>query len=199
MEQSLGDYDAFRAESFFREKGDLIGAGECGGKAKGIAYAVRVIQDSPLSGIVGFPDLTVVLSTEVFDSFIDGSGLSDLYDDDDWAHVERTVESTPLPDSLQTELGLILDRFERLGSPPLAVRSSSRLEDSIALAFAGKYKTCFSPNRGTREERYAALESSVRMVFSSLFNPSARAYREKHGKGHREESIAVIIQSLSGK
>ncbi|MDR3332166.1 MAG: PEP/pyruvate-binding domain-containing protein [Synergistaceae bacterium] len=199
MEQSLKNYDAFKAESLFREKGNIVGEGECGGKAKGLAYAACAIQGSSLEGMINFPDLTMVLSTEVFDDFIDSNGLSDLYDEDDWERAKSAVERTGFSDSLRGELGRILDRFDDIGAPPLAIRSSSRLEDSIALAFAGKYETCFSPNCGTREERLAVIETSVRRVFASLFNPSARAYREKHGHAHREESIAVLIQSLSGR
>jgi hypothetical protein len=199
MAQSLNNFDSFKAEDFFRDRGNLIGAGRCGGKAKGIAYANAVIQDSPLDGRVGFPDLTIVLSTEVFDDYIAERGLDDLYDDDDWGRVQRRVWDSPLPPAAVLELEKALDRFDAIGAPPLAVRSSSLLEDSVALAFAGKYETRFSPNCGDRDKRLEALESGVRGVFASLFNPSARAYREKHGKSHRDESIAVIIQSLSGK
>jgi hypothetical protein len=199
VEQSLNNYDAFRGEDFFRARGNLVGAGDCGGKAKGLAYAHAALEGSALEGRIGFPDLTVVLSTEIFSDFIDVSGLSDLYDDDNWARVRRRVLEAPLPPASAAELSNILDRFDAIGSPPLAVRSSSLLEDSVALAFAGKYETCFSPNCGGREDRLAALDECVRMVFSSLFNPSARAYREKHGKNHRDEAIAVIIQSLSGR
>ncbi|MDR1483022.1 MAG: PEP/pyruvate-binding domain-containing protein [Synergistaceae bacterium] len=199
MERSLGGYDDFKAENFFQDMGNLVGAGECGGKAKGIAYAMRAIQDTPLGSAVGFPDLSIVLSTEVFDDFIEENRLSELYDDDDWARVKRTVMEAPLANSFRKELLSILGKFDAIDSPPFAVRSSSKMEDSFSLAFAGKYKTCFCPNRGNEAERYYALERSVKRVFSSLFNPSARAYREKHGRPHRDESIAVIIQSLTGR
>ncbi|MDR3254708.1 MAG: PEP/pyruvate-binding domain-containing protein [Synergistaceae bacterium] len=199
MEQSLKNYDAFKGEDFFRASGNLIGAGSCGGKAKGLAYAHAALQGSGLETKICFPDLSVVLSTEIFSDYIDGMGLSDLYEDDDWSRVRQRVMRAPLLPACRAELESILDRFDAIGSPPLAVRSSSLLEDSVALAFAGKYETCFSPNCGKREDRIVALDECVRKVFSSLFNPSARAYREKHGKNHRDEAIAVIIQSLSGK
>ena len=199
LTHSRDDYEAFQAEQFYRDAGNLVGTGRVGGKAKGLAYASTVLAGSPLEGTIHFPDLTVVLSTEIFDTYIDKRGLSDLYDDDDWTRVRETVEDTPLTDAIVRELGQVLDRFDELGAPPLAIRSSSLLEDSVALAFAGKYHTNFSPNCGTREERLAVLDRKVRRVFASLFNPSARAYREKHGKSHREESIAVIIQALSGR
>lgn len=199
LQQALDNYDAFRAEEYFREKNALLGAGCCGGKAKGLAYADCALRETPLSDLVRFPDLTIVLSTELFDDYIAHRGLSDLYDEPDWKRVRQVVAATPLTDAIQRELDRVLDRFDAIGAPPLAVRSSSLLEDSIALAFAGKYETHFSPNCGSREARFARLEQCVRMVYASLFNPSARAYREKHGKTHREESIAVIVQSVAGR
>lgn len=199
MKRFLKDYESFRAEDFYREAGNLIGeAGYCGGKAKGLAYAAAALAGSQLEPDVIFPDLTVVLSTEVFEEYISKRGLDGLYDEDDWERTCRIVESTPLTDGITRELERVLDRFDELGSPPLAVRSSSLLEDSVALAFAGKYQTFFSPNCGSGAERLLALDAGVRQVFASLFNPSARAYREKHGKAHRDESMAVIIQSVSG-
>lgn len=192
------EYDDFKAENFYRDSGTLLGTGRCGGKAKGLAYAHAALLDSPLEGRVRFPDLTMVLSTEVFDDYIESRGLTRLYDDDNWKRVKETIEETPLTEPIRREIDAVLARFDELDAPPLAIRSSSLLEDSVALAFAGKYHTCFSPNCGTREERLAVLDQGVRRVFASLFNPSARAYREKHGKPHREESIAVIIQSMSG-
>ncbi|MDR1651347.1 MAG: PEP/pyruvate-binding domain-containing protein [Synergistaceae bacterium] len=193
------DYGTFSAESFFCGNGTLIGAGRCGGKAKGLAYASMVLAGSPLEETIGFPDLSIVLSTEIFDDHIARSGLSSLYDEDDWERVMEEVDRTLFSPSVKFEFEKLLDRFDAIGSPPLAIRSSSLLEDSTSLAFAGKYQTCFSPNCGSRAERCGTLERSVRSVFASVFNPSARAYREKHGKSHRDESMAVLIQSVSGK
>lgn len=199
MDQSLSNYNAFKAEDYFRERNSLVGTGRCGGKAKGVAYASCAIYGSELEKTVTFPDISVVLSTEVFDDYITNGGLLELYEDDNWERVKKRVQETPFLDSIKHDLDRILDKFEEIDSPPLAIRSSSLLEDSVALAFAGKYDTCFSPNCGTREERFIKLESAVKKVFASLFNPSARAYREKHGKKHSDESMAVLVQSLSGK
>ncbi|MDR0649019.1 MAG: PEP/pyruvate-binding domain-containing protein [Synergistaceae bacterium] len=199
MKQSLDNYDAFMGEDFFRDRGNLVGTGSCGGKAKGMAYAHAALSGTPLGEKISFPDLTIVLSTEVFRDYLDANHLSCLYDDDDWAGVQRRISESPLPHAITAELSDILDRFDAIGTPPLAVRSSSLMEDSVSLSFAGKYQTCFSPNCGPKPYRLSLLESCVRTVFASVFNPSARAYREKHGKKHRDEAIAVIIQSLSGK
>lgn len=199
MDQSLCNYNAFKAEDYFRERDALVGTGGCGGKAKGIAYASCALSGSELEEAITFPDISIVLSTEVFDDYITKAGLLELYEDDNWDRVKNRMQETPFSDSTKRELDRILDKFEGISSPPLAIRSSSFLEDSVALAFAGKYDTCFSPNCGTREERFTELENAVKKVFASVFNPSARAYREKHGKNHRDEHMAVLVQSLSGR
>lgn len=199
MDQFLSNYNAFKAEDYFRGRGALVGTGRCGGKAKGIAYASCALSGSELEETVTFPDISIVLSTEVFNDYITNGGLLELHEDDNWDRVKKRVRETPLLNSIKLDLARILDKFDEIGSPPLAIRSSSLLEDSVALAFAGKYETCFSSNCGTREERLAELENAVKRVFASLFNPSARAYREKHDKKHRDESMAVLIQSLSGR
>jgi hypothetical protein len=193
------DYGDFRAEDYFREKKAMIGAGRCGGKAKGIAYAKCALEGSPLEDIVAFPDLTIVLSTELFDEHMSVSGIDNPFEDENWEHASEAVYGTLLPPSVKSELERVLERFDEIGAPPLAIRSSSLLEDSISLAFAGKYQTCFSPNTGSRYERYETLEKAVRTVFSSVFNPSARAYREKHGLLAQKEAMAVIVQSVAGR
>ncbi|MCL2684381.1 MAG: PEP/pyruvate-binding domain-containing protein, partial [Synergistaceae bacterium] len=193
------DYESFSAEDYLRRKNAIIGAGRCGGKAKGLAYAECVLAGSPLCEVIGFPELSIVLSAELFDEYITSNGLGHIHEEGDWDLARDAVFDSPCPPSIKFELERILDRFDELGSPPLAIRSSSLLEDSMSLAFAGKYETCFSPNSGSREERYEAVESSVRKVYASVFNAAARAYREKHGLLAVRESMAVIIQSVAGR
>jgi hypothetical protein len=197
LADSFGNYH--RAEDFFRANGCIIGAGQCGGKAKGLAYATEAISDSPSLGGVGFPDLTMVLSTEIFDEHASRSGVNAPRDEEDWGRAHNAILDTPFSPALESELRRILDRFDAIGSPPLAVRSSSLLEDSAELAFAGKYETCFSPNIGSKSERRDILERAVRSVFASIFNPEPRAYREKHGILNERESMAVIIQAVTGR
>ncbi|GHV50869.1 pyruvate, phosphate dikinase [Synergistales bacterium] len=192
-------YDDFTGEDFYRATGSLIGDGKCGGKAKGLAYASIALKGSALEDRVSFPGVSIVLSTEVFLDFINSNAVSDLYDEEDWELVKKRISQADFPDSLNRELERILGSFDEIGSPPIVVRSSSFLEDSIKLAFAGKYGTRFSPNCGDRASRLETLKDCVRVVFASLFNPSARAYREKHGIEHREDAMAVIIQSMSGR
>jgi hypothetical protein len=201
-ERAVIDYEAFRAEGFFNDEGVMAGRGRCGGKAKGLAYAMRAIAGTPLEGRVGFPPLTIVISTEIFDEQMEKIGVRALGRDageEEWARAMETVSGAPLSPSVRGELERALERFGAIGSPPLAIRSSSMLEDSVALAFAGKYQTCFCANSGPAGQRLDALENAVRTVFASVFNPAARAYREKHGMLDEKESMAVLIQAVSGQ
>lgn len=199
MDNVSGIYGSFDADAHYRAAGLAIGAGSVGGKARGLAVAQALLDGTELAGSVKLPDLTMVLTTEVFESFIDSSGLGDLYDEGDWERVNAAIDAAPLPSSLMRDLESTIDRFDAMGSPPLAVRSSSRLEDSVSLAFAGKYHTAFAPNCGTREQKLADLTNKVKRVWASTFDPSARAYRSKHGRAHRDEAMAVVIQSVSGR
>ena len=186
----------FDPEPVYRQRGWLIGEGRCGGKAKGLAFALSSLEGSALEGQVRLPDFTYVLSTEVFGDHLASSGLEDLYDEEDWETVQRRMNQAPLSPALREDLARIL---EEAGDCPLAVRSSSLLEDSLSLSFAGKYDTRFSANTGSPEERLAALEGAIRAVWASLFNPSARAYRAKHGREDRKESMAVLLQQVVGR
>ncbi|MDR1740862.1 MAG: PEP/pyruvate-binding domain-containing protein [Synergistaceae bacterium] len=189
----------YQAEDFYRQKGWLLGGGKCGGKAKGLAYAGQALKSSALSEKVKMPLISHVVSTEVFEDFLDRNGLSGIYDDDDWENVKARMATGRFSDALKADLSRILRDFEPIGSPPLVVRSSSLMEDSVDLAFAGKYDSFFSANVGGQERQLAKLEECIRDVWVSTFNPSARKYRTKHGKLHRDESMAVIIQSMVGK
>lgn len=199
MEPAHKRFEEYKAEEFYHRTGNAVGSGSVGGKAKGLAFASDALAGADGAPDVKTPALTAVLTTEVFDTYIDERGLDRLYDDSDWERVRETIDDTPLPDATIRELERLLDRFDEIGAPPIAVRSSSLLEDSVSLAFAGKYHTAFAPNCGSREEKLADLEQKVRSVYASLFSPSARAYREKHGHAHREESMAVVVQSMSGR
>ena len=189
----------YEAEDYYRSRGWLLGAGKCGGKAKGLAWAHESLCASDLAKKVELPLLSHVVSTEVFEDFLSSNGLSGLHDEDDWVNVQMRLAAAPLSESLKADLEHILLEFEKIGNPPLVVRSSSLMEDSVDLAFAGKYDSFFSANIRSMAWRMAKLEECLRAVWVSTFNPSVRKYRSKHGKAHHEESMAVIVQSMIGK
>ncbi|MDR2174919.1 MAG: PEP/pyruvate-binding domain-containing protein [Synergistaceae bacterium] len=189
----------YKPEDYYRRRGWLLGDGKCGGKAKGLAYAHTVLLDSDLKDKVELPFLSHIVSTEVFEDFLRSNGLEGLYDEEDWEQVQRRVAAASFSDAMKSDLDRILENFEHIGSPPLVVRSSSLMEDSVDLAFAGKYDSFFSANIRDLDWRVTKLEECLRAVWLSTFNPSARKYRTKHGKLHRDESMAVIVQSMIGK
>lgn len=196
---SVEKFLEYGAETYYKEKGWLLGNGKCGGKAKGLAYAHSILLNSDLKGKVELPALSHIISTEVFEDFIDRNKLQDLYEEEDWEKVQARIRSAPFSEALKSDLIKILCDFETIGNPPLVIRSSSLMEDSVDLAFAGKYDSVFSGNIKNREWRLNKLEECIRVVWCSTFNPSARKYRAKHGKIHHDESMAVIVQSMVGK
>ncbi|MDR1874552.1 MAG: PEP/pyruvate-binding domain-containing protein [Synergistaceae bacterium] len=196
---SVEKFLAYEAEDYYAKRGWLLGRGKCGGKAKGLAYAHTLLIESDLAGRVELPAISHVVSTEVFEDFLHSNGLDDLYDEENWGRVQTCLKNARFSEALKADLRRILQDFEPIGNPPLVIRSSSMMEDSVDLAFAGKYDSFFSANIRDMEWRMAKLEECLRAVWTSMFNPSARKYRSKHGKAHRDESMAVIVQSMIGK
>lgn len=204
-------YSDFDPKPVFREYKRLIGDGDVGGKARGLAFAFNVVTGSHLESCVELPDINFVLTTEGFCDFLSDNGIEDLLKEQIASEREDSDDEFPfelfslLSDAFQkgrVRSSLLAD-IERIisaiGDVPLAIRSSSILEDSRKLSFAGKYGTRFSANVGPMEQRAALFLSAVKEVWASLYNPSARAYRKKHGLTDGDESMAVVIQPVMGK
>ena len=184
---AVEDFLNYEAEEYYRNEGRLLGSGKCGGKAKGLAFADMVLSGSEFSRKVDLPLLSHVLSNEIFEDYMCRNGLEALYDEEDWEVVQSRFRRGSFSAALKTDMERILRDFETIGNPPLVIRSSSLMEDSVDLAFAGKYDSFFSANIRDIEWRMAKLEECIRAVWVSTFNPSARKYRGKHGKAHRDE------------
>jgi hypothetical protein len=190
------DFVRFDPEESYRDRGELIGDGRCGGKAKGLAFARAAVEASTLRDRVAFPAFSFSVTTEPFFDFVEMNRLDWLYDDPSGADLDRLAADLQVPAGLEWDLMRIL---ERAGGLPLAVRSSSLLEDSLSLSFAGKYETCFVAS-GTPDQRgLEELKLSMKRVWLSLFNPSARAYRAKHRMGDRMEAMGVLVQPVVGR
>lgn len=205
-------YSDFDPKPVFRQYKRLIGDGEVGGKARGIAFAFSAIAGSPLEPSVLFPDINYVITTEGFDDFMEDNNIrtilaesaassGDEASDEEgenglYFRLANAFREGRLRPSMEADLHVILDA---IGEFPLAIRSSSILEDSRRLSFAGKYGTRFSANAGSRSERAAALCMAIKEVWGSLFNPAAKAYRKKHGLTDFDESMAVVIEPVIGK
>jgi hypothetical protein len=185
----------FDATPFYAEKRWLLGCGPVGGKARGLAFAHRALSENALSASVRFPPVTLAVGADVFLGFLADNAMDWVYDEPDWTRIAIAFSKGRFRESLTADIGRGL---AKLGDAPVAIRSSSVLEDSIRLSFAGKYDTCFSANTGTPVRRMREIGDSLRTVWASLFKPAPRAYRAKHGCRDRDEAMAVLIQPIMG-
>jgi CheY-like chemotaxis protein len=177
-----------------------VGGGSLGGKARGLAFTRTILKNFSMrnrfEGVILSVPSALVLGTDVFDQFLDENGLRDMAirNEDEEEIVSRFVEA-PFPEEYARVLASYLD----LARYPLAVRSSSLLEDSRYLPFAGIYLTCMLPNSGDDAAvRLEALINAVKRVFASTFSRSAKAYIHSTHYRLEEEKMAVIIQKLVG-
>jgi DNA-binding NarL/FixJ family response regulator len=182
---------------------DLIsrtGQGALGGKARGIAFINRYLteidpklqKDLPIS-----VPKTAVITTDMYDEFLDGNDLREFaLDCTDETKIARRFIAAPLPGKMIEDLDFLISRLDG----PLAVRSSSLLEDSLHQPFAGVYSTLMIPNSDAeRRARLEQLSNAVKLVYASTFSSNARSYLHTTGHLQEEEKMAVIIQRVIGR
>jgi CheY-like chemotaxis protein len=183
------------ASSFAR-----IGAGSLGGKARGLGFVSTLLKNFKLRDrfeeIRIYVPPAVVLGTEVFDQFLDMNDLRNyaIHSVDDEELVERFLQAE-LPQSVIHDLAELVELLHY----PLAVRSSSLLEDSKYQPFAGIYQTYMIPNnhRDARV-RLTELVTAIKRVYASTFAGRAKSYIAATPFRLEEEKMAVIIQKLVG-
>jgi hypothetical protein len=192
----------FSSGTFEGESGFVrIGAGSLGGKGRGLAFTNSLINRYKFSdrfpGVKIFVPPTAVLATGVFDQFMESSGLSSfaLHTKDD-ERITRAFLDAELPAEVVENLWTFLDWVRY----PLAVRSSSLLEDASFQPFAGIYQTCFLPNNHENPEvRLAELCNAIRIVYASTYHADAKSYIESTANRLEEEKMAVVIQQVVGR
>ncbi len=177
-----------------------IGEGSMGGKARGLAFMDQILATNWPSD--HFPGVTVdipktlVLATDIFQDFVRSNRL-----------LERTlcqssdmqVASAFLAAELPPDLVGDLRHFIRDSDGPLAVRSSSLLEDALYQPFAGIYITKMIPNnQPDLDSRFLTLANAIKLVYASTYYQQAKSYIESTGHRPEEEGMAVIIQEVVG-
>lgn len=177
-----------------------IGSGSMGGKARGLAFVNYLLKE--FGAADRFQNVrirvppTVVLGTDVFDDFLDRNRLRDFaMECQDNDELVRRFVAGGFAERVRRDLAAFL-RQHRV---PLAVRSSSLLEDSQYQPFAGIYDTYMLPNNeAAHEGRLAELVAAVKRVYASTFSTHAKAYVEATPYRLEEEKMAVIVQELVG-
>ena len=182
--------------------------GKLGGKSAGLFLAKKIIEKapeaSPVLRAVKVPK-TWYVTSDWIQSFIHHNDLEDVlnrkYMDieqvrQEYPHLVALFKHSSFPSEFAKGLALALDD---LGDIPLIVRSSSLLEDRPGSAFSGKYKSLFLGNRGTREERLAALMDAVAEVYASIFGPDPTEYRAERGLLDVHEEMGIMIQEVIGQ
>ena len=182
------------------ERFTVIGSGSLGGKAQGLADLAQALRAGIGSKYepditVGIPTLTVI-ATGFFDRFME---QNDLYDvalsgrrDDQIAHAFQRAE---LPPQLVGDLRALIAQVHT----PLAIRSSSMLEDAMFEPFASVYKTKMIPNnQHDIDTRFRKLVEAVKYVYASTFFGNAKSYMQATKHTTADEKMAVIIQEVVG-
>jgi hypothetical protein len=178
-----------------------IGKGSLGGKARGLAFmSIQLKETGEFRKRFGDIDIhvpkTLVISTEAFDEFMTENNLKDVTTGElsDIEISERFFEAR-LPEWLQRDLEMVLSNLDY----PLAVRSSSLLEDAQFQPFAGIYRTYMLPNRHPDLNlRLARLIQAIKLVYASTYMAAPRAYAKSTMHRTEDEKMAVIIQHLTG-
>ena len=200
-EQSQAVVAVFDRSSFgFATDFYRIGEGSLGGKARGLAFARRLLSLHRLRrhfpGVEIAVPPAVVLSTGVFEEFLAQQDLRRFAvecDDDD--EIRRCFEAAPFPEEAALDLAAFLEQ----ATYPLAVRSSSLLEDSRNQPFTGVYDTLVLRNNSwSVAERVDQALRAVKRVYASTFSQAAKAYLLATGYSLDEEKMAVILQKIVG-
>ena len=186
-----------------------IGRGKIGGKAAGMMLARSILDKAEPSDPVRFADIVSIpvshfLCSDVHYEFLARNDMSAIvnfkYLPVDEARLEypRLVERVlagKIPERFVDQLRTLV---EEAGSTPLIVRSSSLLEDSLGVSFAGKYDSYFCPNQGTVAENVDNLCDAIKRVYASVMAPDPITYRQQNGLIDYDERMGLLIQQVEG-
>jgi pyruvate,water dikinase len=182
--------------------------GKLGGKSSGLILANQILkevanQDELLKNIKT-PKTWYIPSDGIL-NFMHHNNLEDVMEQKykdieqvrkEYPYILQVFKNSRMSPEIVNNLLLALDD---LGDSPLIVRSSSLLEDQMGTAFAGKYKSLFIANQGTKEEKLAALMDAIAEVYASIFSPDPIEYRLERGMQDLHEEMGILIQEVVGQ
>jgi len=201
-ERSKGVISDFRKETFDPKNSFArIGGGSLGGKARGLGFINSLIANYNIKYLFKGVEISVpsavVLGTEVFDQFIHDNNLEtySFNENDDVKITLKFIEAFHFPKEIKQKLYDFLEIIKE----PLAVRSSSLLEDAQFQPFAGVYQTYMLPNSNPNINiRLEELLQTIKAVYASTYHQKAKDYMKATAYRLEEEKMAVIVQRLVG-
>ncbi len=176
-----------------------IGEGSIGGKARGLAFINSILKKNRLfikySDVLVTIPRTVVLSTDIFDEFMESNelyrlGLSNASDEE----ILQRFVSASLPGRLHQDLYAFISVVRN----PVAIRSSSKLEDSHYQPFAGIYSTYMIPRVDDSTLMIRMLTDAIKSVYASVYFKSSKAYMTATANVIDEEKMGIILQEVCG-
>lgn len=201
--KNRGVVAVFRKDRFDRYSNFArIGQGSMGGKGRGLAFIDAIIKKHPQCDAIAGTEVnisiprTVVLCTDLFDEFMAENDLYPLaLSAAPDSEIHAAFIAAKLPDRLTEDLKALLEVMDK----PLAIRSSSLLEDSHYQPFAGVYSTYMIPNTaGMGEQTLKMLSDAIKSVYASVFYSDSKAYMTATSNVIDQEKMAVIIQEVVG-
>jgi hypothetical protein len=177
-----------------------LGSGALGGKGRGCAFINTLIYNLNFPEIL--PELNIrtprtsIIGTDEFDIFMERNALHEIiYKDYSYEETRKLFYEGELSFNLQKKLKSLLKNLNR----PLAIRSSSLLEDSTMQPFSGIFDTYLIPNNDTSfAVRYKQLCDCIKLVYASIYSPHSRSYFEAINFKLEDEKMGVVIQEVVG-
>jgi hypothetical protein len=200
-ESNIGKIINFEASALNDETNIVsLGAGALGGKGRGCAFINTLIYNLNFQEII--PELniraprTCIIGTDEFDLFMERNNLHEVVRQEmDYEQVKTIFCEADLSYNLEKNLRALLKQITR----PLAIRSSSLMEDSTLQPFSGIFDTYLIPNNDASfNTRYRQLAQSIKLVYASIYSPHSRSYFEAINFKLEEEKMGVVLQEVVG-
>lgn len=200
LQQALGVVAKFDTKTF----NDTIwfsrlGSSSLGGKARGLAFLNHILQKHNLynqwENVRVLVPRTMVITTDYFDKFIHDNGLQYVINS---SASDEEILSEFSSSGLPHELVDALKKFLEVVDKPLAIRSSSKLEDSYYQPFAGVYSTYMIPNVPNKHQQLRLLAKAIKSVYASVYFSASKGYILSTGNMIAEEKMAIVLQEVCG-
>jgi len=201
QEKARGRIVQFNRSAILDEKNIVnMAAGSLGGKGRGLAFINTLIYNFNFSNLI--PDIniqtprTVIIGTDEFDQFLENNRLYDtIHQETDYEVIQKKF----LEGTLSEKLLQMLREFLEVITCPIAIRSSSLLEDSINQPFSGVFSTFFLANNNELEFRLKQTSDAIKLVYASIYSDHARNYFAAINFKSEDEKMAIVIQEVVGE